>query len=102
MIVCVHASLGLGRLEVKRPRAIACRAVPVGLGLSIHTHTRARSPARSFISNTQESFGELKDAMDTKSFNIFMSMVKEKVEGLKPYAQVRGDAHEPHDPPSTT
>lgn len=27
--------------------------------------------------------------MDAKSFNIFISMVKEKVEGLKPYAQVQ-------------
>jgi hypothetical protein len=31
--------------------------------------------------------------MDAKSFNIFVTMVKEKVEGLKPYAQVRGLHH---------
>lgn len=57
----------------------------------------ARPPPSS--QHAQESFGELKDAMDAKSFNIFMSMVKEKVEGLQPYAQVQ-NAPSMHAPPS--
>lgn len=47
-----------------------------------------RSTLKSTISTAQESFGELKKSIDAKSFNIFMTMVKEKMEGLKPYAQV--------------
>lgn len=39
------------------------------------------------LTHTQESFGELKGQIDGQSFNILMTLLKEKVAALEPYAQ---------------
>lgn len=43
--------------------------------------------SHSCITQTQESFGELKGQIDGQSFNILMTLLKEKVAALEPYAQ---------------
>ncbi len=61
-------------------------------GRSARTSTTPHPISRAPIStphapHPQETFGELKGQLDGPSFNILMTLVKEKVEALGPYAR---------------